>query len=157
MTGSALQAAGDVRIREATGADLDAIVALLADDPLGATREAPGDLAYARAFAAMAAQPGNTLLVATEGAAILGCLQLTVIHGLSRRGMARAQIEGVRVAAIARARGIGRRLVEDAIARARAAGCGLVQLTTDRTRPEAHRFYESLGFEASHLGLKRPL
>ncbi|MEO0762381.1 MAG: GNAT family N-acetyltransferase, partial [Pseudomonadota bacterium] len=64
---------------------------------------------------------------------------------------------GVRVAAIARARGIGRRLVEDAIARARAAGCGLVQLTTDRTRPEAHRFYESLGFEASHLGLKRPL
>lgn len=154
-----------MRIRPATEEDIEAIVALLADDPLGRTREVPGDPAYATAFAAMARQEGNVLLVAvteedTAGAAkgaLLGCLQLTLIHGLSRRGMLRAQIEGVRVAEAARGTGLGRKLVEDAIARARAAGCGLVQLTTDKRRPDAHRFYMALGFEATHEGMKLSL
>ncbi len=144
-------------VREATASDVDAVVALLADDALGQARETPGDPAYARAFAAMAAQGGNVLLVAEEEGAVVGCLQLTLIPGLSRRGMTRAQIEGVRVAAAARGRGVGERLVEAAVARAREAGCGLAQLTTDLRRGDARRFYERLGFEATHLGMKRPL
>jgi ribosomal protein S18 acetylase RimI-like enzyme len=144
-------------VREATASDVEAVVALLADDVLGQAREAPGDPAYARAFAAMAAQAGNVLLVAEEQGALVGCLQLTLIPGLSRRGMTRAQIEGVRVAAAARGRRVGERLVEAALARAREAGCGLAQLTTDLQRGDARRFYERLGFEATHLGMKRPL
>ena len=143
--------------REAREEDLVAIVALLADDGLGRRRERPGDPAYADAFRRMAAQPGNVCLVAEEGHEILGCLQLTIIHGLSRTGMSRAQIEGVRVAALRRGTGLGRRMIEEAVARARAAGCGLVQLTTDRQREDAHRFYEELGFVASHLGMKLEL
>ncbi|MEL6768715.1 MAG: GNAT family N-acetyltransferase [Pseudomonadota bacterium] len=147
-----------MRIREAVAADVPAIVALLADDALGQTREAPGDPAYAAAFEAMTRQDGNTYLVASAAdGGLLGCLQLTVIHGLSRRGMARAQIESVRIAAAARGSGLGRALMEAAIERARAAGCGLVQLTTDKTRDDARRFYEALGFEATHEGMKRAL
>ncbi|MEO0960450.1 MAG: GNAT family N-acetyltransferase, partial [Pseudomonadota bacterium] len=119
-----------MQIREATAADLPEITALLADDGLGRNREEPGDPVYAAAFARMQAQPGNVVLVATgPDGAILGCLQITIIHGLSRRGMTRAQIEGVRVAASACGAGLGRQLMEAAIARARMAGCGLVQLT----------------------------
>lgn len=144
-----------VTIREAHSDDLPTIVALLADDPLGRTREAPADLAaYRRAFAEIAAQPGNTILVADDDGTVVGCLQLTMIPGLARSGMRRGQIEGVRIAAAERGRKLGERLIAEAIARARAAGCGLVQLTTDRSRPDAHRFYERLGFVASHLGLK---
>ncbi|MEM8597844.1 MAG: GNAT family N-acetyltransferase, partial [Pseudomonadota bacterium] len=131
-----------IRLREARAEDVGAIVALLADDPLGATREAPGDPIYDEAFAQMTRQAGNTILIAEDAASprrLCGCLQLTIIHGLSRRGMARAQIEAVRVAAEARGAGIGRLLVEEAIARAQAAGCGLIQLTTDKTRTQAHR------------------
>ncbi|MEL7137596.1 MAG: GNAT family N-acetyltransferase, partial [Pseudomonadota bacterium] len=144
-----------MQIREATAADLPEITALLADDGLGRNREEPGDPVYAAAFARMQAQPGNVVLVATgPDGAILGCLQITIIHGLSRRGMTRAQIEGVRVAASACGAGLGRQLMEAAIARARMAGCGLVQLTSDKRREDAHRFYTSLGFEATHEGLK---
>ncbi|MEL6335419.1 MAG: GNAT family N-acetyltransferase [Pseudomonadota bacterium] len=143
-----------MHLREATAEDVAAIVALLADDVLGAGREAPGDPAYDAAFAAMAHQGANVILLAEEDGRLLGCLQLTIIHGLSRRGMARAQIEGMRVAAEGRGQGIGRHLVEEAIRRARAAGCGLVQLTTDKSRTDAHRFYADLGFMASHLGMK---
>ncbi|MEM8760501.1 MAG: GNAT family N-acetyltransferase [Pseudomonadota bacterium] len=147
-----------MRIREATAADLPEITALLADDGLGRNREEPGDPVYAAAFARMQAQPGNIVLVATgPDGALLGCLQLTIIHGLSRRGMTRAQIEGVRIAASARGAGLGRQLMEAAIARARMAGCGLVQLTSDKRREDAHRFYNSLGFEATHEGLKLTL
>ncbi|MEM6354908.1 MAG: GNAT family N-acetyltransferase [Pseudomonadota bacterium] len=147
-----------MRIREATAADLPEITALLADDGLGRNREEPGDPVYAAAFARMQAQPGNIVLVATgPDGALLGCLQLTIIHGLSRRGMTRAQIEGVRIAASARGAGLGRQLMEAAIARARVAGCGLVQLTSDKRREDAHRFYTSLGFEATHEGLKLTL
>jgi ribosomal protein S18 acetylase RimI-like enzyme len=142
-------------IREARPDDLPAIVALLANDPLGRTRENPTDLAaYRHAFDEIAAQPGNSILVAELDGAIVGCLQLTIIPGLARRGMRRGQVEGVRVAAGNRGQRLGERLMDEAIGRARAAGCGLVQLTTDRSRPGAHRFYERLGFAASHLGMK---
>jgi len=144
-------------IRTATRDDLPALERLLADDVLGALREAPGDPAYAAAFAAIEAQGGNMLLVAESDGRIVGCLQLTFIPGLSRRGMLRAQIEGVRVAADARGRRIGEALVQDAIERARVAGAGLVQLTTDNARPDAHRFYERLGFVRSHVGMKKSL
>jgi GNAT superfamily N-acetyltransferase len=144
-------------IREAAEVDIDAIARLLVDDGLGRGREAPGDAAYARAFAAMSAQPGNVYLVAEEGDELIGCLQFTLIHGLSRKGASRAQIEGVRVRADRRGQGIGEALFEAAFDRARALGCSLVQLTTDRARGEAHRFYERLGFVASHWGMKREL
>jgi ribosomal protein S18 acetylase RimI-like enzyme len=144
-------------IREAAEADIDAIARLLADDGLGRGREAPGDAAYARAFRAMSTQPGNVYLVAEAGGEVAGCLQFTVIHGLSRQGASRAQIEGVRVDAARRGQGIGEKLFEAAFERATAAGCSLVQLTTDRRRADALRFYERLGFEATHWGMKRVL
>jgi len=144
-------------IREATGADVGPIARLLADDGLGRGREAPGDPVYARAYAAMSAQPGNVYLLAEIDGEVVGCLQFTVIHGLSRRGASRAQIEGVRVDASHRGHGIGEALFEAAFQRAAAAGCNLVQLTTDRSRSDALRFYERLGFEATHWGIKRVL
>ena len=147
-------------IRAGRREDLPAVVRLLADDPLGAMRERyaePLPPAYGGAFEAMQRQGGNELLVAELDGAVVGCLQLTLIPGLSRLGTTRAQIEGVRVDARARGRQIGEALVRAAIDRARAAGCGLVQLTTDRTREDAHRFYERLGFAATHLGMKLDL
>jgi len=150
-----------ITIRDAEEDDLPAIVALLADDPLGATREAPGeplDPSYVRAFTPLRAQAGNTVLVATGAdGTIAGCLQLTMIPGLARKGMTRAQIEGVRVAAAMRGRKIGEALMDEALARARAHDCGLVQLTTDASRTDAHRFYERYGFVASHVGMKLAL
>ena len=152
----------DIAIRPATSADLPAIVALLADDPLGRTRETPDDLGpYLVAFDEMAAQGGNVAFVAERegpaGKEVVGCLQLTVIPGLARRGAKRGQIEGVRVSAACRGLGIGERLIRHAIEAARAAGCALVQLTSDNSRPDAHRFYERLGFVASHAGFKLAL
>ncbi len=149
-----------VTIRSATAADLPAIVRLLADDPLGATRESfvePLPQAYTEAFDAIRAQGGNEILVAEHDGAVVGCLQFTVIPGLARLGMSRGQIEGVRVDKQCRGQGVGEALFRDAIERARAAGCGLVQLTTDKSRPDAHRFYERLGFVASHEGMKLTL
>jgi GNAT superfamily N-acetyltransferase len=150
----------EISIRCASAADLPAIVRLLADDPLGRTRERDEDplpSAYLDAFAEIEAQEGNQVLVAVAQADVIGCLQLTIIPGLARLGARRAQIEGVRVAALRRGEKIGERLFEEAIARARAAGCSLVQLTTDASRPDAHRFYERLGFTASHVGMKLAL
>lgn len=145
-------------IREAVAADVPAIAALLADDGLGRGREAaPGDPAYGAAFERMRAQPGNVYLVAERDGRIVACLQYTLIHGLSRAGASRAQIEAVRVAADARGGGIGRALFDAAFARAAADGASLAQLTTDRTRDGAPGFYEKLGFVASHWGMKRPL
>lgn len=151
-------------IRPAREADLPSVVSLLAADSLGAVREVPPgpngkalDPAYAKAFAAMSAQEGNELLVAEIDGAVVGCLQLTIIHGVSRHGMSRAQIEGVRVAAAQRGQQIGERLLTFAIDKARSLGCGLVQLTADQTRKDAHRFYERLGFKASHIGMKLAL
>lgn len=144
-------------IRPAQADDLPAIIRLLAADPLGARREQyedPLPPAYQEAFAEVQASPDNELLVAELDGAVVGCLQLTLIPGLSRRGMRRAQIEAVRVDRDVRGRRLGERLMQDAIARARAAGCRLVQLTSDTQRTDAHRFYQRLGFEPSHVGYK---
>lgn len=152
-----MQYPDDIIIRPAGRDDVPAIVALLADDALGRGREDlsdPPPEAYFRAFEAIAAQPGNFVFVAEIDGTVVGCLQLTVIPGLSRRGTARGLIEGVRVASDRRSQGIGERLVRDAVGRARAAGCGLVELTSDKSRLAAHRFYERLGFHASHVGMK---
>lgn len=150
----------DVHVRPARRADVPAIVVLLADDPIGARREQPGEplaQAYWDAFDAVAAQGGNEILVAEVAGEIAGCVQLTVIPGLSRMGATRGQLEGVRVSARHRGRGIGASLIQAGVERAREQGCRLVQLTTDRTRIDAQRFYERLGFEASHIGMKLTL
>lgn len=146
-----------IQLRTAAREDLPQIVRLLAEDPLGAQRERfeePLPQSYLDAFERMSRQPGNRILLAVEGGEVVGCLQLTVIAGVSRQGLMRAQIEGVRVARSRRGSGIGEALMRHAIALAGAEGCGLVQLTTDRRRGDAHRFYERLGFVASHLGMK---
>ncbi len=150
----------DTTIRRAERDDLPEIVAMLADDALGATREdvsEPLNSAYLKAFRAIDADPNQFLAVAAHGDEIVGCLQLTFIPGLSRRGAWRAQIESVRVARSARRTGLGRQMFDWAIDMARSRGCSLVQLTTDSTRPEAHRFYETLGFTGSHIGFKLQL
>ncbi|MFJ9849183.1 GNAT family N-acetyltransferase [Streptomyces sp. NPDC101150] len=145
----------DIEIRRATEADLPAIIAMLADDPLGAARESPDDLTpYRAAYEAIAADPQQHLVVAVRAGRTIGTLQLTVIPGLSRRGAARSIIEGVRIHADERGGGLGTRLIDWAVEESRARGCSLVQLTSDATRIDAHRFYERLGFEASHLGFK---
>jgi GNAT superfamily N-acetyltransferase len=150
----------DITIRSANREDVPVIVALLADDPLGATREEaanPLPDAYWRAFDDIAAQGGNSVLVAERDGRIIGCLQLTIIPGLARRGAKRGQIEGVRVAAASRGLGVGELLIHHAIEAAQAAGCALVQLTSDNSRADAHRFYGRLGFVASHAGFKLKL
>jgi GNAT superfamily N-acetyltransferase len=146
------------QIRPATAADLTGIVAMLADDELGATRESPGDPApYLAAFAAIAADPNQHLVVADADGEPVATLQLTVVPGLSRTGMSRGLIEAVRVHRDWRGSGLGSRMIRWAVDRARDAGCGMVQLTTDMTRLDAHRFYERLGFVRSHYGMKYPL
>ncbi|WNV91856.1 GNAT family N-acetyltransferase [Umezawaea sp. Da 62-37] len=127
---------------------------MLADDPLGATRERPGDPAYAAAFEEVDGDPRQVLAVAVLGDEVVGTLQLTCTPGLSRMGMTRATIEAVRVRADQRGRRLGEALVGWAIDEARARGCGTVQLTTDASRVDAHRFYERLGFTPSHVGMK---
>lgn len=147
-----------LEIRRATADDVPAIVAMLADDPLGATRETPDDPApYERAFKRISADPGQLLAVAVRDGRTIGTLQLSFIPGLSRGGATRALIEAVRVHRDARGGGLGTRLVEWAIGEARREGCAMVQLTTDASRADAHRFYERLGFTASHVGFKRGL
>ncbi len=146
------------RIRRAVLADVPTLVALLVDDPLGATRESTADLTpYETAFAAVDADPNQLLVCLTAGDEVVGTLQLTVIRGLSRRGTPRGQIEAVHVRRDHRGRGAGRTLMAWVIEEARRRGCGLVQLTTDRSRHDAHRFYARLGFVDSHHGLKLPL
>lgn len=148
----------DIEIRRATEADVPAIVALLADDELGATRESPDDLTpYRAAFAAIDADPSEFLAVAVRQGEVIGTLQLSMLPGLSRKGAFRAQIEGVRVASTIRGLGLGETLMRWAIDQARACGCVLVQLTSDKARADAHRFYERLGFTATHEGYKLPL
>ena len=147
-----------IEYRDARADDLPAIVALLADDALGAKRENAADIApYARAFTALTTQPGNAIIVGDDGGEIVACLQLTIVPGLSRRGATRAFIEGVRVAASRRGQRIDEAIVENAIARAKKAGARLVQLTSDKSRLDAHRFYERLGFKATHIGMKLEL
>lgn len=145
-------------IRPATEADLPDIVAMLADDPLGATRESPDDLTpYVAALKRLIDDPNQHVVVAVRGDRVVGTLQLTVIPGLSRKGSTRSVIEGVRVHADERGGGLGTRFIEWAIEKSRAENCQLVQLTSDVTRTDAHRFYERLGFAASHVGFKYQL
>lgn len=148
----------DLEIRPATTDDIPAIVAMLADDPLGSQRESPNDMTpYLEAFERLSTDPHQHLVVAVRDDQVVGTLQLTIIPGLSRRGATRSIIEAVRIHAEARSGGLGTRLIEWALDESRRQGCQLVQLTSDSTRVDAHRFYERLGFTASHIGFKLPL
>ena len=143
--------------RRATRADVPDIVRMLADDILGAKREQytlPLPESYYTAFEAIDADPHNELVVVELDGQVVGVLQLTYIPYLTYRGGWRALIEGVRVDSSVRASGIGRKLFMWAIERVQSKGCHLVQLTSDKARPDAMRFYESLGFVASHEGMK---
>ena len=150
-----------VVLRQAVVQDVPAIVKLLAADHIGSTRggvSTDADLQpYLRAFEAINTDPAHLLLVATNDAQVLTTMQLSFLPGLARRGALRAQIEAVRVRQDYRGRGLGVALFEWAIEEARRRNCALVQLTTDKSRADAHRFYERLGFIASHEGLKLTL
>jgi GNAT superfamily N-acetyltransferase len=144
-----------VLFREASRADLPAILTLLTDDVIGRDRDsAEVDEAYERAFAAIEADPRNLLAVADDGGAVVGCLQLTFIPGLGRHGAERCLVEAVRVRSDRRGAGIGGDFMRWVVQVAKGRGCALVQLTTDKRRPDAHRFYQALGFTASHEGMK---
>jgi GNAT superfamily N-acetyltransferase len=158
--GGSPRGTGSFLFRRAAPEDLPTIVALLADDPIGRGRESPGsqpDPCYRDAFAAIERDPNQLLAVAERGGDVIGVLQLSFIPGLTRRGMWRGQIEGVRVAAGERGSGIGRAMLEGAVEECRRRGRGLVQLTSDNRRAGAHRFYASLGFVATHRGYKLSL
>ena len=148
----------DLTFRPATAADVPGIVAMLADDPLGAAREDLSDLSpYYAAFDRIAADPRQHLVVAERRGELLGTMQLTLIPGLSRGGATRALIESVRVASGTRGSGTGTALMEWAIEFARSSGASMVQLTSDLSRTDAHRFYQRLGFQHTHAGFKLAL
>ncbi|MFY0582676.1 GNAT family N-acetyltransferase [Cystobacter fuscus] len=149
-----------VTFRIATAADLPTILALLADDAIARSRTGyvtePTPSVRA-AFDEIAADPNSELVVGERAGEVIATLQLTYIPGLSQGGMRRALVEAVRVRSDLQGQRIGEQLMEDAMTRARARGCGMIQLTTDKRRTDAHRFYARLGFEASHEGMKRAL
>ncbi|BCW68738.1 N-acetyltransferase [Arthrobacter sp. NicSoilB4] len=152
---------GTFRLRPAERPDLPGILRLLADDQLGSSREDASDPApYEEAFAAIDADPAHLLLVGevapadASGTRLVATFQLSFLPGLSRRGSWRAQLEAVRVSEDLRGQGVGAAMVEWAIEESRRRGCSLVQLTTDKSRTAAHRFYDRLGFAASHEGMK---
>jgi ribosomal protein S18 acetylase RimI-like enzyme len=148
---------GALTFRRGSTADLPAVVAMLADDALGATREraeSPLPACYTDAFAAMERQGGNELLIGEIDGVVVACLQLVILPGISLQGATRAQIEGVRVAATHRGQRLGEALVREAMVRATAAGCTMMQLSSNVSRTDARRFYERLGFVASHVGMK---
>ena len=150
----------DLTFRRAGAADLEDIVALLADDELGRKRDDPDpplNPRYIDAFAAIDADRNQFLAVVEEGGEIVGCLQLSFIPGLSRLGLWRGQIESVRISSARRGGGLGKRMFEWAIDECRKRRCEIVQLTTDKSRADARRFYEGLGFVASHEGMKLAL
>ncbi|UUV29838.1 GNAT family N-acetyltransferase [Amycolatopsis roodepoortensis] len=142
-------------IREARREDVAAIVGMLADDQIGSTRDSAEDLApYLAAFEQIDADPAHLLIVADDDGEAVGTLQLSIIPGLARKGALRGQIEAVRVRTSHRGSGLGGELMRWAIDESRRRGCALVQLTSDVKREDAHRFYERLGFEATHTGFK---
>ena len=143
--------------RPARREDVTRIVQLLADDPLGAGRErfeSPLPDNYYAAFDRIEASDGNSLIVAELGGVVVGCLQMTLIPGLSNQGADLALIEGVRVDTTLRGQGLGGQLIEWALEQARTRGCQAVELFTHKTRTDAHRFYDRLGFEQSHVGYR---
>jgi GNAT superfamily N-acetyltransferase len=152
---------GTVALRRARLEDVPAIVALIAADQLGATRDGVRDeadlAAYTAAFRAIDADPAHVLVVADSAGEIVGTMQLSFLPGLARRGALRAQVEAVRVAERTRGSGLGAAMMAWAIDEARRRGCALVQLTSDKSRTDAHRFYQRLGFAASHEGMKLAL
>lgn len=145
-----------ITIRRARRDDVGIIVAMLADDPLGSGRERlehPLPASYFKAFESVDHDPNIQLVVAEEGGAVIGCLQLCILPGLSSQGASRALIEDVRVASCRRGRGIGEQMVQWAVTEARTKGCKLVELLTHHTRVDAQRFYTRLGFTASYVGM----
>src|SRR5262245_13956128 len=145
-----------ISIRRARRDDVGAIVGMLADDALGRARERiedPLPASYFDAFDRVDRDPNLALVVAEEEGAVVGCLQLCILPGLSSQGASRALIEDVRVAAHRRSRGIGEQLVQWAVSEARAKNCKLVELLTHHTRADAQRFYERFGFQRSHVGM----
>ena len=152
-----MSAQPQIAIRAARVEDVGVIVAMLADDPLGGPRERiedPLPLSYLAAFERITRDPNIQLVVAEDGeGAVVGCLQLCVLPGLSSQGTSRGLIEDVRVARHCRSRGIGEQLVQWAVTEARARGCKVVELLTHHTRVDAQRFYERLGFARSHVGM----
>ena len=149
----------DVMIRKATREDVPDIVAMLVDDFLGQGREDMQDMSpYLTAFDAMSEDPNNMLFVAcTPDGAIVGTFQLVYMQGLSLSACKRAEIEAVRVHSSMRGKGLGKSMFDWAIDKARQDGCGLLQLTTNKQRTDGQRFYDQLGFEASHIGYKMKL
>ncbi|CAL9364684.1 MULTISPECIES: GNAT family N-acetyltransferase [Nocardiopsis] len=147
-----------ITIDRARAEDVAAIVAMLADDELGARREDPGNPApYLAAFEVIDADPHQFLAVARRGDRVVGTLQLTFLPGLSHRGATRAQVEAVRVHSDVRGGGLGTDLLAWAEEEARRRGAAMLQLTSDASREDAHRFYERLGYTASHVGFKKRL
>jgi ribosomal protein S18 acetylase RimI-like enzyme len=148
------------QFREATEKDVNRIVEMLADDVLGRKRERyedPLPESYVQAFKAINSDPNNELVVACDGEEVIGVQQITFTPYLTHQGGWRATIEGVRTSASVRGEGVGTKLIQWAIGRAEERGCHLIQLTTDKQRPDALRFYERLGFQATHEGLKLKL
>ena len=152
-----MTAISPITIRRARRDDVGIIVAMLADDALGRARErleAPLPESYFKAFEKLDRDPNIQLVVAQDGeGAVVGCLQLCILPGVSSQGASRGLLEDVRVASHCRSRGIGEQLVQWAVAEARAKGCRLVELLTHATRVDAQRFYARLGFAASHVGM----
>jgi ribosomal protein S18 acetylase RimI-like enzyme len=146
-----------VTIRRARRDDVETIAKMLADDALGGARErlaTPLPASYFAAFERVDRDPNLTLMVAEgEGGAVIGCLQLCILPGLSSQGASRGLIEDVRIASHCRGQGLGEQLVQWALAEARGRGCKLVELLTHHTRVDAQRFYERLGFARSHVGM----
>jgi GNAT superfamily N-acetyltransferase len=150
----------NLTFRRATETDVPAIVRMLADDRLGASREALGAESlprYLNAFRVIDADANQFLLVVDDGKEIVGTLQLTFIAGLARGGLKRGLVEAVRVASDRRGEKIGEAMIAWAVEKCRRESCGIVQLTTDKSRTDAHRFYDRLGFEPSHIGYKMML
>jgi GNAT superfamily N-acetyltransferase len=146
-----------IEIRVAEPADVPSIVSLLADDPLGRLRESADSERYRLAFEDLRSDPNSTVLVAVDGDVVVGCTQITYIAGLSHRGARRCKIEDVRVASNAGRRNIGSMLLDAAEARARAAGCTMLELLEHQERREAHSFYEHLGYACRHRGYRKNL
>ena len=140
--------------RDARPDDIPYIVSLLADDPLGAQRERLGDPNYLKALQEIDANPCMRLIVVEDAGVVVGCMQMSILPSFSRRGSRRAQFESVRVAGSQRGKGLGAALVAEGVRLAREAGCDLVELASDKTRADAHRFWKRQGFKDTHVGMK---